>query len=213
LFSVAAGAFPAAAGAGSRTPRGCARSGKVVQANSRAVIFSASESDNLPESKVFYGCLRGAQRTYSLGNVADCVSSTCRGTLHPQLAGTEAVYESFVEGRDEAEWYVVVRDLRSGRVLHRVPTGQAASSEHNYTGVGRTTALVVSGAGSVAWIAYDLERSPPSGEEHFYDVYALVGSHARLLASGLDVGPKSLALAGKTVYWTQGGKPASAQLG
>jgi len=34
----------------------------------------------------------------------------------------------------------------------------------------------------------------------------------RLLASGFDVSPSSLALAGSTIYWTQGGKPESSTL-
>jgi hypothetical protein len=34
----------------------------------------------------------------------------------------------------------------------------------------------------------------------------------RLLALGFDVSPSSLALAGSTIYWTQGVKPESASL-
>jgi hypothetical protein len=40
-------------------------------------------------------------------------------------------------------------------------------------------------------------------------VYAAEGSATRLLASGTDIVPSSLALAGGTVYWTLAGKPTS----
>jgi len=76
--------------------------------------------------------------------------------------------------------------------------------------------LVAKPNGSVAWIAEDFERSAPatstSEEARYYDVYASDKSGTGLLASGLDVSPSSLALGGSTVYWTQGGKPASAVL-
>ena len=49
-------------------------------------------------------------------------------------------------------------------------------------------------------------------EVNYYDLYALDSSGERLLASGTELAPSSLALAGSTLYWTQGGRPFSAGL-
>jgi len=45
-----------------------------------------------------------------------------------------------------------------------------------------------------------------------YEVRAVDKTGSRLLASGGDIDPTSLALAGSTLYWTQGSLPFSAQL-
>jgi hypothetical protein len=131
------------------------------------------------------------------------------------LAGTVVAYESFLTA-DVDRWYVVIRDLRSGRVLRHLPTGALLKPSPGNAGVGPVVALVVKPNGSVAWIARDYERSMrPTAESEelpYYDVYAADKSGTRLLASGLDVSPSSLALGGSTLYWTQGGKAASAVL-
>jgi hypothetical protein len=62
--------------------------------------------------------------------------------------------------------------------------------------------------GSVAWIV-DVYGSENPVE---YQVRALDRSGGRVLASGAGIAPTSLALAGSTLYWTQGGKPFSASL-
>jgi hypothetical protein len=99
---------------------------------------------------------------------------------------------------------VIVRDLRSGRVLRSTPTG--TSTNPMVVGVGPTTSIVLKKDGAVAWIV------DTSGEQNRYQVHAADRSGARLLASGSDVDPSSLALAGSTLYWTQGGKAFSAAL-
>src|SRR4029077_17139210 len=97
-----------------------------------------------------------------------------------------------------------------------------------YIGVGNVVALVLKSDGSVAWIADDYMRSitPGGTGPPYFDVYAVDRSGTRLLASGTDVDPSSLALsvggnnigmssrsvAGSTLYWTQGGKPFSTTL-
>jgi hypothetical protein len=64
-------------------------------------------------------------------------------------------------------------------------------------------AIVVKSDGSVAWIV-------ESSSE--YQVRAVDKSGSRVLSSGTNIDPHSLALAGSTLYWTQGGKPKSAML-
>jgi hypothetical protein len=98
-----------------------------------------------------------------------------------------------------------------------------------YVGVGRITTVVVKSDGAVAWIAHDNERTAEPnkpGEVPHFDVEALDTSGVRLLASGTDIDPSSLALAvggtgigqggverpGNILFWTQGGMSASAML-
>jgi hypothetical protein len=96
-------------------------------------------------------------------------------------------------------------------------------------GVGRIVAIVLKSDGAVAWVADDYQRTTgvttPS-ETPYFDVEALDKSGFRLLASGSDVDPSSLALSvgasgigretlseeGNTVSWVQGGKAGFAQL-
>jgi hypothetical protein len=103
------------------------------------------------------------------------------------------------------EALILVRDLRTGRLLHDVPTG-IPSAPHGHLGVGPAISIVVKSDGAVAWIASAL---PPDG---FFQVHALDGDGSRLLATGRSIDPRSLALAGSTLYWTQEGKPFSAAL-
>jgi hypothetical protein len=84
-----------------------------------------------------------------------------------------------------------------------------------YIGVGNVVAIVVKSDGAVAWIAEDYERTLGTGTPSvtpYFDVEAVDKSGSRLLASGTDIDPSSLALAGNTLYWMQGGQPASAPL-
>jgi hypothetical protein len=110
-------------------------------------------------------------------------------------------------------------------VLHRVPTGAPLEPAPYYVGVGNVVAIIVKSDGAVAWIADDYERSVAGAE--YFDVYAVDESGTRLLASGTNIDPSSLALSvggamgtasnpssasGSTLYWTQEGKAMSAPL-
>jgi hypothetical protein len=73
--------------------------------------------------------------------------------------------------------------------------------------VTRVTDIAVNGSGRVAWIVRD-RRAPG-------DIQVQTESADRapaVLDSGADIAPRSLALAGSTVYWTKGGAPQSARL-
>jgi hypothetical protein len=126
------------------------------------------------------------------------------------LSGPVVAYEasSAIGGEGQAQavsFMVVVRDLRSGRILHQVPTGTPVSNPFAI-GVGRAVAIVLKTNAAVAWIA----KAPPY--EGTYQVHALDSTGSRLLATGAEIAPSSLALAGSTLYWTQGGEPMSAPL-
>jgi hypothetical protein len=191
-------------------------SSHVVAVGLQAAVFEAREPGGFPYERGLYGCALGRRQTYHLGEVPDCgIASTCGGVRREQLAGTFVAYESFFSGV-ESEWYVAVRDLRNGRLVHHVPTGTPVHHAPNAAGVGPITDLVVKTDGSVAWIAEDEERASPktatSPEILYYDVYAADKSGTRLLAASLEVNPSSLAVAGSTLYWEQGGKPMSGTL-
>jgi hypothetical protein len=112
------------------------------------------------------------------------------------LSGSVVGYEEFdIQIGVSSRWAVIVRDLRTGRVLHRA----------NSTG-GFVQDLVLKTDGAVAWIV-DTRFLPDE-----YAVVALDKTGMRTLASGPSVAPSSLALAASTLYWTQDGKPFSAVL-
>lgn len=187
-----------------------------MTADPEAEIFEASTPGGFPEYLDVFGCAYGHTRAYRLGLPPGCGAPVCLGVRHELLAGSIVAYESFFTSEGVGRWYVVVRDLRTGRLLRHLPTGIPLKHELNFAGVGPIVGLVVKPDGSVAWIAEDFERSAPatstSEEARCYDVYASDRSGTRLLASGLNISPSSLALGGSTVYWTQGGKPMSAVL-
>ena len=113
--------------------------------------------------------------------------------------------------------HAFVLNLRTGKLLDRVPTGVPMEPNEYHVGVGPVETMVVKPDGAVAWVALDEQRSERIEHEvghdvNYYDLYALGSSGERLLASGTEVDPSSLALAGGTLYWTQDGKAFSAGL-
>jgi len=176
---------------------------QLLLADAQSQVFEAGEDE-------IYGCTYRKKRAYVLGHVRTCGSSGCGGVKREVLAGPVVAYEEVnVTGvaRGGSEWWVVVRDLLTGRVLHRVPTGiPDAPNTLHLVGDGFAVAIVVKSDGAVAWIVQS--GVDPSG----YEVQAVDKTGSRLLASGPEIDPHSLALAGSTLYWLQGGKPVSAVL-
>jgi hypothetical protein len=176
----------------------------------RQVIFEQGSHQPLRTIRVYRGCQLGAARSLLLGPApSECGSSGCPPHLEDlTLAGTLVAFQRSTTSESSeggsGEWLVIVRDLRSGRVLRSVPTG--TSTNPMVRGAGPTTAIAVKKDGAVAWIV------EASHEPNRYEVHAVDKSGSRLLASGADVDPSSLALAGSTLYWTQGGKAFSTGL-
>ncbi len=83
-----------------------------------------------------HGCVRRTGRSYRLGEPAWQIGSSSGsqggGISNLALAGTVVALEESsestgpLEGEGHSTWRVVVRDLRNGRTLHRVPTGSLA---------------------------------------------------------------------------------------
>ena len=161
----------------------------------------------------YRGCVYGSRRSFRLG--IELVSGSPYGFVgvaHVTLAGATVAYEiakGSNEGNGEvinSEWHVVVLDLQTGRVLHKVPTGVTYPPNRRFVGDGPASVIVVKRNGAVAWILDTVQR------ENRYQVHALDKTGERVLAVGSNIAPTSLALAGSTLYWTQGGKPFSTTL-
>jgi hypothetical protein len=159
------------------------------------------------EPRAIYGCAYAQGHAYALGHPWVGSSSGGGGVAQEVLAGTIVAYEQSLTSSsgygNRSSWLVYVRDLRNGKVLHEVPTGTPNPSTPGLVGAGFTTAIVVKTDGAVAWIV----EKPLS-----YEVHAVDATGSRVLASGPGIERFSLALAGSTLYWTQGGMPFSAPL-
>jgi hypothetical protein len=217
IFAVALLAAVSASARGAHrraAPRCPPRHSHLLAADAQAQVYEApevGETGVLPESLGIYGCAYGRRKHYQLGSPPANGSATGggpSGTRLITLAGRIVAYEDYaLTGQTPNAAYddvVLVRNLGNGLLVHEVPTGPALEPEH--VGRGRAAAIVLKADGSVAWInGFGLNPSR-------YEVHALDRSGERVLASGPDVAPHSLALAGNTLYWTQGGKPFSASL-
>lgn len=225
-------------------PAKCAPTPHTLLADPQAQVYAVQES-SLSNARSLRACAYGHARSFY---ITVCTTGNepigpvaCAKELHVTLTGALVAYEEFLGSRGKypfegnaAEWYVVVRNLRTGRILHKVPTGTPLTPKGpRHVGVGNIVALALKGDGSVAWIAEDYGRSqagPPVGLEGtrpaYFDVYVCDKSGTRLLAGGTNIDPSSLALsvgaagigrypssvAGKMVYWMQGGQVGSAVL-
>jgi hypothetical protein len=240
LMAAPARAAPAEHSASAR----CAVRGHIVYADSDAIVYTVRERLVTPfvggghEVQTVIatrGCAYGQEGSYKLGEeYVPQGTEVNRYTREYTLAGSTVAYEEFFttasrytrEGEAvRTALRVIVRDLRTGRVLHDVPTGAALKPKPGSVGVGNIVALVLKSDGSVAWIAKDTERSA-TAKATYFDVYATDKSGTRLLAFGTNIDPSSLALsigathlgyypdalAGGTLFWTQGGQSFSTTL-
>ncbi|HST32279.1 MAG TPA: hypothetical protein VLJ80_02050 [Solirubrobacteraceae bacterium] len=221
-------AAPAGATPRHRVSRCAPGHARTIVSNARVQVYAAMEPGG--GSTNVYGCAYGSSHVYELGLAPyRCLSAAgCGATEQEVLAGDLVAYERFSETRSLTSWELIVRNLRTGRVLHKVGTGLPLDGVET-VGVGPVTAIVLERDGAVAWIANDEARSTgiETSRVPVYDVEALdAGGPRRLLAAGFDVDPASLALAADAsnigpnrhrvraneVYWTQGGHAASAAL-
>lgn len=225
---------PAVAGAargGRVAPVRCAPSKRVVLADAQAEVYAVQNGEVLN----IRACANGQRRSVLIaGCNREEGAAACAEEPHVTLAGAVVAYEEFFTTRTRytregeatvSSLRVIVRDLRTGRVLHAVPTGTPPTPNPGSVGVGKIVALVLKSDGSVAWIAKDTERSA-AAKAPYFDVYATDASGTRLLESGTNIDTSSLSLsvgathlgyypdsvAGSTLYWTQGGQSFSTTL-
>jgi hypothetical protein len=217
LFLLATATPAGAAASHKKASLQCPRThSRAVLADSQAEVYLAPEDPALPEFLDFYGCSYQGKRSYLLGNRPEYASSGGSGIELETLAGPMVAYEKSSASRYYGTtWLIVVRDLHSGKILHSVPTGTRSLPESPNTeggpdyhdvGIGPAAAIVVKSDGAAAWIVQS------GKEEGGYQVHAVDKTGSRVLAESPEIDPHSLALAGSTLYWTQGGKPMSSTL-
>jgi hypothetical protein len=216
-----------------RPPARCSSgSHRVLAADGQAVVYAERGSEIVigehsgPAKHavpLILGCISGAQHTYRLGLAWHCVEGEvgtigyCLGVRREVLAGPFVAYEETqTPCSPGCFWRVVVRDLRTGKMLRREPTGTSSyPGFEEREGVGQVAAIVVSADGAVAWtvgaaVDYDFvgKHTVYVNQIHVADS---AGSQVVAAGNGIDLG--SLALGGDTLYWTEEGKPHSALLG
>jgi len=191
----------------SPAPKCPAPGSHVLLADAQVALYSVVEPVGIYHEKEvrIHGCAYG-HRPYLLGGIELCYGSPCGGPARETLAGPLVAYEDGGGGEVAHIYVVIVRNLRTGRIIRRVPTGTPVTAKPGWVGIGPTTAIVVKPDGAVAWI---VETGYPTE----YQVHAVDKSgSSRTLAAGADIDPFSLALAGSTLYWTENGQPMSAPL-
>jgi hypothetical protein len=198
---------------------GCRPGQHVLLANAEAQVYAAYEG-SLKELSI-RGCAYGQRRSFLITGCgtrespAKCFESA-HVTLMARMAACERAFVVDENGPGQPaihEWYVAVRDLRSGRRIRELPTGTpmgARPNEGKLVGIGPALAITLKSDGSVAWIAENEIGLPPKATEYQVGVSDKAGT--RVVGSGTDIDPRSLALAGSTLYWTQAGRAVSTRL-
>jgi hypothetical protein len=167
----------------------------VFRSDRTAVVYEGLNSEKLFE---VLGCVRGGRNAYVLGRKLQSSEEGGGGVAKEVLAGPVVAYEKsrFSEAlppyrAGSSEAWVLVRSLRSGRILHKVQ--------------GSPVTLVVKPDGAVAWVN-------PTESSVSYAIHAVDRAGSRVLASGVGIDPYSLRLRGSVLSWVQNGKTAFAAL-
>jgi hypothetical protein len=186
-------ATSSAEGRGRRGHPTCPYAGKhALVADAQAEVY---EAEGRFERERF-ACAYTSGHAYALGPKPEGGPSGGGGVDNETLRGSIVAYEeSLIHTEGSSRWTVIVRDLRTGRVLHRVASEGGFVEE-----------FVLKTDGAVAWIV-DTSYKPNE-----YAVVAADRTGTRMLATGAGIAPSSLALAGSTLYWTQDSRPVSAPL-
>jgi hypothetical protein len=188
----------------------------ILLRDSTAVIFQLENP-----ARAFFreaACSNASTKPYVL---RECESLDCEEPFVTErtLTGNVLAYALYGHSgsskymdEETDSWLIQVRDLRTHRLIHSSPTSTSEPPPSNAIGNGSAEGIVVKSDGSVAWIAVDGERPSGSPLPTIYQVWKIDHTVQHLLAMGTQIVPHSIALAGSTVYWTDGGAPASAPL-
>ena len=207
---------------------------RVIAADSQAEVYAQVFTVHFGKEIEweYRACAYGHRGSYAVGGApSGCNWNGFQANLRIALAGSMVAYEESIvpEGRDEqpvslnGEWYIDVRNVATGKLVHRAPTGTPLEPMQHYIGVGNIVSMVLKTDGSVAWIAEDFERSARSTA--YFDLGAVDKSGTHLLASGTAIDPSSLSLSvggirgsytpetgPHVVYWIENGQSRSAEL-
>jgi len=152
------------------------------------------------------GCLWGG-KTYTAW------SSGGGGVQLAQLVTMRGTYAAFNGGGGSSSFstsYLGVMNLKTGK-----ERGFAVAVGPGSYDTGGVTALVLKANGSIAWISRTNGVANPSTPQLIpilTEVYVKDSSGRRMIANSSTISPTSLALAGSTIYWLQGGVAQSATL-
>lgn len=129
---------------------------------------------------------------------------------HIRIVGDLIAYESYINERSNVVQSVTVKNLRSGKLIWGVPSGQVPGGSDPNDGAGRVRDLEISSKGNVAFIL----RPTYIGAPAIYEIYKADDSAKGLqrLDAGGDIESGSLAYSGGRIYWTKAGQPYSATL-
>jgi hypothetical protein len=192
LSVLSVGAAPADAATPSCFPRGATRE----TANKVARVYSVEDPDI---GTVYYGCFKASGRTTLLGSVdlAEFVDVDYIADI--RLKGR---FVAFDDGCICRDYHAVpdgisVVDLRRGQIVHRAEFPREGSIDD----------VVVSPSGSAALIV----TQSKTREVRTIEGRAAYGT-SRVVDTGLDIAPDSLALRGATLIWKHDGKRRTARL-
>lgn len=195
----------AATGATESTAAACSSAGKTVARTKQARVWVVGK-DGLEK---YYGCASAVGRTIALIGGYDRYIDTPEWTL--RLRGPYVAYQT--GPRNIAPYRIVVRDLRTGRVVASAFANRGRS-DLGISGPIRSVQLGEDGA--VAWTASAdcrCEGTDPAAQG--WEVHVLhPGRRARLVGHGAAVEPSSLKLVdgGRAVTWREGGTVRRASL-
>lgn len=188
----------------------------MLSADTWAQVYSTPERHG-PHGGIsrpeLFGCAFKLGRNISLGRIrprGGSGTAGARGITFEALSSPFVAYEYSVAGA----YRLLVRDLRTGRLVHDVPSGPVTTRFH--FGVDPIVSVAVKGGdGAVAWLVENKSVLPVGfdvSNESEFTLFVLDKNGERQLAIGEDLDPSSLALSGSRVYWSQGGVAASTLL-
>ena len=195
VASQALGAGQAVAARRSHTPAACTSKGTTILANESVRVFRGRV---LEGGFSYYYCTPRTGKRYTLGSY---VPDTGGGIRQVELAGRYVAYDYLLCSHAHCSGHVGLLDTRTRRL--RTFEAEAVPSE---LGPAAARSLVVTAAGSVAWIRARSETPD-------YEVFAASpGRRAQLLDRGPAIKSDSLAAGGGTLYWTNDAAPRAAAI-
>jgi hypothetical protein len=182
------GAWGPAASAATR----CSKSGGTLARTAGARVFVAQSNS----VRRVFGCAAGQKNARSLGRAG----GEGVDTKHLALVGTRVAYVRGSCSEAGCSASVLVYDLKRRKDVSAALAAPNDNTDQNVTDI------VLTKNGTVAWISEEHAAGmDPVTARYvaFRDPGRGIGIPATPVATGLDIVPGTLALAGRVLYWTQ----------